>query len=365
MPAIGERSMARHHGPSDEFRASTSKNSRTPLTLCRLRRSRSNRLLVSKQILNHTAPIRAHHIFGVLALSMCCAFDVTPISRQAKCYSDLERLLPRSDRRDARLCSPAVAQRPMTPKRNADRAAREPAAPTHRRERATAIPQPPARGTPEGAAGRRAGLPARRATAAAAAAAQRRRAAAAVSAPHGRQQAPSQPLRAAASQPQRRSCRNRRAPAAPGRRRGDAFDPSQNPSAPGAPRALGRRSVAASGRSSGRRPGRTRRRRAARSRRPGRANPAAAPPPQRDAGTSAGLTTLPPSATPRDEFDLGIGYIQRKDYALAEETMRGFVKKYPSDPPGRRIRNTGSAKACSSASVSRRGRILPERDHQV
>ena len=44
------------------------------------------------------------------------------------------------------------------------------------------------------------------------------------------------------------------------------------------------------------------------------------------------LATLPPSATPRDEFDLGIGYIQRKDYALAEETMRNFQRKYPSDP---------------------------------
>ncbi|RZM88530.1 tol-pal system protein YbgF, partial [Bradyrhizobium genosp. SA-3] len=46
----------------------------------------------------------------------------------------------------------------------------------------------------------------------------------------------------------------------------------------------------------------------------------------------AGLTTLPPSATPRDEFDLGIGYMQRKDYALAEQTMKNFAQKYPSDP---------------------------------
>jgi len=54
------------------------------------------------------------------------------------------------------------------------------------------------------------------------------------------------------------------------------------------------------------------------------------PPPPR--GTGAALTTLPPSATPKDEFDLGIGYMQRKDYALAEETMRNFAQKYPSDP---------------------------------
>ena len=49
-------------------------------------------------------------------------------------------------------------------------------------------------------------------------------------------------------------------------------------------------------------------------------------------GASAALTTLPPSATPKDEFDLGIGYMQRKDYALAEETMKNFAQKYPSDP---------------------------------
>ncbi|WP_063799835.1 tol-pal system protein YbgF, partial [Bradyrhizobium jicamae] len=49
-------------------------------------------------------------------------------------------------------------------------------------------------------------------------------------------------------------------------------------------------------------------------------------------GASAALTTLPPSATSKDEFDLGIGYMQRKDYALAEETMKNFSQKYPSDP---------------------------------
>ncbi|MCC8984615.1 tol-pal system protein YbgF, partial [Bradyrhizobium acaciae] len=55
--------------------------------------------------------------------------------------------------------------------------------------------------------------------------------------------------------------------------------------------------------------------------------------PQRGApGATAALTTLPPSATSKDEFDLGIGYMQRKDYALAEETMKNFAQKYPSDP---------------------------------
>jgi tol-pal system protein YbgF len=119
-------------------------------------------------------------------------------------------------------------------------------------------------------------------------------------------------------------------PASPpqGRRRGDAFDPTQNPNAPGAPRALGGGQLpvpaeggigapvdlantgGAAGVPSGALP----------------------PPPPRNINGTGALTTLPPSATPRDEFDLGVGYIERKDYALAEETMRNFARKYPGDP---------------------------------
>ena len=133
-------------------------------------------------------------------------------------------------------------------------------------------------------------------------------------------------------------------PGAPqGRRRGDAFDPNQSPNAPGVPQALGGGQLplpagspvgAPGGRGAGdpldlaniggaRNP------------------PGGLPPPRSPASVygasparnpGAALTTLPPSATPRDEFDLGIGYMQRKDYALAEESMRNFVQKYPSDP---------------------------------
>ena len=51
-----------------------------------------------------------------------------------------------------------------------------------------------------------------------------------------------------------------------------------------------------------------------------------------EAACSPSWLTLPPSASPRDEFDLGIGYMERKDYALAEQTMRNFAQKYPTDP---------------------------------
>jgi tol-pal system protein YbgF len=122
-------------------------------------------------------------------------------------------------------------------------------------------------------------------------------------------------------------------PPAQGRRRGDAFDPSQSPNAPGAPRALGGGQLAIPAEAPIGAPG-------------GRgagepldlANtapryPTAAPPSSpRSPGAGAAPSALPPSATPKDEFDLGIGYMQRKDYALAEETMRNFAQKYPSDP---------------------------------
>jgi tol-pal system protein YbgF len=116
-----------------------------------------------------------------------------------------------------------------------------------------------------------------------------------------------------------------------GRRRGDAFDPNQNPNAPGAPQALGGGQLplpteAPIGAPGGRAAGD-----------PldlantggARTPPSALPP--RDTNAT-GLATAPPSQTPKDEFDLGIGYMQRRDYALAEETLRNFVQRYPRDP---------------------------------
>jgi tol-pal system protein YbgF len=119
------------------------------------------------------------------------------------------------------------------------------------------------------------------------------------------------------------------APAQGGRRRGDAFDPNQNPSAPGAPRALGGGQLPMEGAPGGRAPGEPLNLGYSGQRATGGAPPPAAGPGPGQGG--AELATLPPSATPKDEFDLGIGYMQRKDYALAEQTMRNFAQKYPSD----------------------------------
>ncbi len=126
----------------------------------------------------------------------------------------------------------------------------------------------------------------------------------------------------------------------PGGRRSDVFDPNENPNAPGAPRQLG--SLPAG-------------------------QPSAAPQPQimteeqvgvrggREAGAPLDLSTLssdgarsqgvpqqpprgpslasaaPVPQTPKEHYDLGYSYIQRKDFALAEETMRDFTRRYPND----------------------------------
>jgi tol-pal system protein YbgF len=151
-------------------------------------------------------------------------------------------------------------------------------------------------------------------------------------------------------------------------RRSDAFDPSQNPSAPGVPRTLGSMSGSASlpppvdqasngivandapmgpagsrtagapldlstlsgaaanemtSPSSGNVRGPDIR---------GSDNGQLPPPPPRNPNATGGqMATLPPSQTPKDEYDLAYGYLLRKDYALAEDGFHSFLRKYPSD----------------------------------
>ena len=142
-------------------------------------------------------------------------------------------------------------------------------------------------------------------------------------------------------------------PPAPAGRRGDAFDPTQNPTAPGAPRTLGALpgGEVASGVPN----------------QPAELNAAQEPPPGPAGGRVAGeplnlstlsnnvgpdpglpngvppadarnpspggaqMATLPPSDSPKDYYDLAYGYVLHKDYALAEDGFRTFLRKYPSD----------------------------------
>jgi len=137
------------------------------------------------------------------------------------------------------------------------------------------------------------------------------------------------------------------APAAPGRR-SDVFDPARDPSAPGVPRALGDGGVpviaaqepqesgpigAPGGREAGAPLDLS-----TMSADPQRGAPPPPPgpvpfntAPAPAAGAMASALPAPPSNTPKDEYDLAYGYVLRKDYALAEQTFRDFLKKYPND----------------------------------
>src|SRR5262249_32277465 len=62
---------------------------------------------------------------------------------------------------------------------------------------------------------------------------------------------------------------------------------------------------------------------------PGEPYPGA--PPRGPNGAGPQVATLPPSDSPKDSYDLAYGYILRRDYALAEDGFRGFLKRYPND----------------------------------
>ncbi len=55
------------------------------------------------------------------------------------------------------------------------------------------------------------------------------------------------------------------------------------------------------------------------------------PPPPRNPSATGPQMVMAPSQTPKDEYDLAYGYMLRKDYALAEDALRAFLRKYPSD----------------------------------
>jgi tol-pal system protein YbgF len=150
-------------------------------------------------------------------------------------------------------------------------------------------------------------------------------------------------------------------PAAHGRR-SDVFDPREDPNAPGAPRALGSlppgqpsappapsnaREESPASVSGGRAAGEpldlstlsdhaandpALDPRGAPSAQPRMIPGALPPPPPRNPNATGGqVLASAPSDAPRDEFALAYGYVQRKDYALAEEALRAFLQKHPTD----------------------------------
>jgi tol-pal system protein YbgF len=156
--------------------------------------------------------------------------------------------------------------------------------------------------------------------------------------------------------------------ATPGHR-SDVFDPSQHPNAPGAPRTLGNQAVIAApepGQDNGPPVGAPGGRAAGapldlstvagNDQSQAGAPPPMAPPPATVASATPTpppapqstapstppqarnvapggpqLATLPPSATPQDEYDMAYGYVLHKDYGLAEQAFRDFLGKYPNE----------------------------------
>jgi tol-pal system protein YbgF len=129
-------------------------------------------------------------------------------------------------------------------------------------------------------------------------------------------------------------------PASTSGKRSDVFDPSANPGAPGAPRSLSGGGVmpavgAPGGVASGAPLDLSGGSMAAlpqtqtASADPNAALPA--PPPRNTSRTGQQLATLPPSRTPKDEYDLAYGYVLHKDYALAEKAFGDFIKRNPSN----------------------------------
>ena len=134
--------------------------------------------------------------------------------------------------------------------------------------------------------------------------------------------------------------------------RSDVFDPAQHPNAPGAPRVLGDGAPVAPvqnadneppvGAPGGRAPGAPLDLSTLASNAPAQPEvptvsaapmtPSQLPPPARSPGvTGEQRATLPPSATPKDEYDMAYGYVLHRDYALAEQAFRDFLRKHPEE----------------------------------
>ena len=154
------------------------------------------------------------------------------------------------------------------------------------------------------------------------------------------------------------------APAPGPQRRSDVFDPNDNPTAPGAPRTLGSvppvapppmASAPGAIVDDGPPPGVPQGRQAGSpldlstlssqavedpsltptgpvATREVRTIPGVLPaPPPRNPNATGPQMVMAPSNTPKDEYDLAYGYVLRKDYALAEDALRAFLRKHPSD----------------------------------
>jgi tol-pal system protein YbgF len=139
--------------------------------------------------------------------------------------------------------------------------------------------------------------------------------------------------------------------------RSDVFDPNAHPNAPGAPRVLGNETAMAPPAANEQPVGAPGGRAAgapldlttlndtpqaavpATGAAPSYGAPATAQPQPgqsrqptpRNGAAPEQLATLPPTASPQDEYDMAYGYVLHKDYALAEQAFRDFLKRHPDE----------------------------------
>ncbi len=126
------------------------------------------------------------------------------------------------------------------------------------------------------------------------------------------------------------------APSTPRSRRDDSFNPAANPDAPGAPKQLGTTGgppppVADNGDGAGSNPN------APLNLPSSQYTPAQAAAPSSGGGVPAGGVTTPGGTmiasaqppTPRQEFDVALGYFKQKDYDSAERSLAAFIDKNP------------------------------------
>ncbi len=72
-----------------------------------------------------------------------------------------------------------------------------------------------------------------------------------------------------------------------------------------------------------------------------------------------------PATLLRDQFDLGYGYVQRKDYASAEQTFRDFLQRYPNDRMTPEVNYWLGEKPVPAPALSGRCRSLSRRDDEI
>jgi tol-pal system protein YbgF len=123
--------------------------------------------------------------------------------------------------------------------------------------------------------------------------------------------------------------------------RGDAFDPSQNPGAPGAPRPLGSLAAPASGHPVGGRPNENGPAELNRND-PGapldlsnshsrQAGPPPTPPIASASAPASGTVIAVAPHSAKEEFDIALGYFKQRAYENAEKGFAGFLEKNPKN----------------------------------